>query len=1436
MIPAHQNRPLQILEVSLVANMEIHRSDGLVANDGAGGERTELQLQLRNTGFYILNGFKSAIDQVQLSFATNHECDGLCQAIAHALPNLPPTPIMPKVGLSNVGLSNVDRDGTKSRPKKQSHAVMIDLSQDVVVSDDTQLLSHPLQTPRRSSTSRHIDESRFSESSISPVSPLREITEDKAASVQEKCEKDPLHDAQSVQHKLHSHAEIERNHNVERVLPPKETPEDLVAPAHQESTNQESDSAQKTWLHLPQQLHNRDSVETNITTSVSTSNLQHLTLNALRNSIDIPTTATPRHTDSIAPPRRGGHRFAAAHASEHAAPPQSTLANSAKRMGPKPDSIKHAAVTAMINAQKPNEDNKNKTSRTPQQHSRAGEAASEGDDAVDWDEDLRVDQDEHKEQSKLAKRTQNMTSRASDRTGPKKSANTTTTPKASGPKKKGPAKNKTKEVKSQAAPVNAGLAATRPRRAAAKVSYKDQLEQNEQSQETARESTAIVDHIETDETSAVAPSPSMKDDHKTHKKLSVDKNSRDDAIDSTFAKPQSPFAPAQAVVEVPGSGEARLVQVELRPEPERMHVENDPSGANRLSSPGKIGGQTSFDRGISDNTDNPEVEVAEDSHPMAKDQRKDATSGPTKSFGSALTDLMKNSGMRPIAMPYAVGVREKPFGDKNAFVDSVLSALKQSMSKPDMVDTKSDMMKRVQTPCRKQEPESASKQGPPNETQLPPRTRRKIALEASQSHEGLEEADEENQLYQAAYAATPSAAFEQSKVFHESTSLPQQQRSDTDRIHPKRGNDGLLGKNVNASSSSLPHPNEKPKLLTKTDILALVLPLNDRGANTHNDRRKRGSPSEAEKVRRVKRARRTDPGPEKSRIGDDQMQSPSLQSQSTVNLLGHGPEARPRISEPSARVVEEVVPGGGVSALPWMQKTQKPAQLGNGESGHPRIKSSAPAGKPVQSKMQTPQSHRRLDDPPRLTDDHHHRKGQMIGFSANGPRNQDISSSSKRGFGVGQSSSVATETSKHLAFKTLHSVAKAVKHPENAARNPLRLFGVDKKRVVQMAFCDRESTDDGIQVDEESANELSSVPAIANVEDGRSASQTSKVDENGSPRLHLQNITSRLSHLPEKSGVVKDSGHFDEGAGMISDPESAGSEGLETDESAYFGLETVVSKYTTANAPMNAKSQNVRSRPSIGLGNLLDHSFPQASKSIRTNAFRAPVVADEAGATKSSQKSKDAKPLDSDRSFGPTVVPRGSEGDTRPVDDKETPAFDIDQLNVSEADEPLTSAASCRVRRLRSRTPQLPGGGILEQMGSPPSFNTRLGKMIMPPPPRKEAHMGEPATEYDARMNKGREQSVAIDAEMTLVNGEALEDESDVSSPDRHQRSSSSSSSSSDGKNAPVSASHRVPVQDLPSDHALWNEKVAETQQTVREILNQVSQVSTLFLSPKGRC
>ena len=1407
-IPAHQNRPLQVLEISLVLNMEYYRSNGMLRGDGSTDENVELQIQLRNTGFYILNGVKGAIDQVYLVFATNHDCDGFCQALAEFLQNIPSGLLHP-VG----GQFDLERDQSMPRPKKQSRAVMIDLSQGDNGSGEPQRSSPPLRARQRVSKSGRIDVSRSRESSMSPIASVRETTQDAMTPVQPKeNEASLLNGSQCVQQEMHdgNKAEVKRKpddgekpgavHSVGRASELDKLPEESVALSHPDSTSQDTVPAQATEGPLLQQKHHHDFAELRMNSPVAILNLQRLALDALQESVEHPSRATPGNSDLVVSLEQHNHDSSAALST-----PPLPLANSAQKMGTKLKSAKQAIATIVTNAQRQNEAAKSEISRKPLRQSTPKNATSASDVAVDWDEDLRTDQskDKSKDQARVAKASRASAIRSA-RTGPRKPAATKTARR-----RKGTPKDAIKEKMTKRASGNAGIAATRPRRAAANVSYDERSDLEKQSQNTVPETKDLVAlHAETNQISVETPSVNKGTGQILRKMHSANDQAPVDVIDGHIAEPQHPLPPTTAAVEIACSIDALPTAVEPQTEPGKKDAEDFAPGPDKESFHGQKGQKANPDHERSEGTGMPDAEVVNDSYPMDKQRHANALSAARKSFGSALMDIINESGRQPIETSHVIVSRTKPFGDKAAFVDSVKSALNKSPKRLETPTPRSDRMKHLgKSSTGTHEGSSAARQRPANDILQSAPRRNRTPLEMSSSHQRGEERVEMTPPLKIANVATSTATSKGPHIPGEPLSIPQQRRSDIGQTSSPKKDEQKDNDNY-ALLSSCPHMLTKPKLSPKTDDSAPIFPFSAKAARIYHKKRERDPDAKDEKPPQVKRARNHDADLDTDQIDDKLMQSSTTSPRHIVNTTD-GPSTKQRSSEPLAQELD-------ASAVLRMRQIQKTAQTGGCQREQTGTRSPETASNPIRSAAQAPSPRVvRASNLPMLTDGHPHRETQNSGFSVRSPRKQGGLSSAER---RGQGSSVPTETGKHLAFKNLHAGSKAVEYAGKAIRHPFRLFGDDTKRKVQFSFSDGESTGNEIDVDEESADDTGPASAITEHDYGKSASQTSKVDENGSPRLHPRK-TARVSHPSNGSTTLDDCRGPQGRADTTSVIESSEIEGLESKESGYFGLEAAIFDYTAENAPMAAKSRDIRSRPSIGVGKLLDHSFPQASKSIETDVFKAPIRANNVASMR--------EPCHV-RSLDQMVMSQCPPGENIPISHAETPPlFDIDQLSVSAAPEHLASAASAHVRRLRSSTPQSPNAEAPEPIASPLSFNTRLGKMVMPPPPKKEQSKMGYTNDFRTSLYVRQEQSAMMDAETTLVNGETFDEETNLSSPDRRRQSSSSSSDEKEG--APVSALQQVPAHALHGDRIFWNHKVAETQQTVAEILNQVSQVGTSF-------
>ncbi|KAF7513976.1 hypothetical protein GJ744_006590 [Endocarpon pusillum] len=1506
-IPAHQNRPLQILEIPLIVNMEYHRSEGTVTRLGNTVAEAELQLQLQNAGFYILNGWKSAIDQVNLHFATDEDCIGFCQAMAGSLKSI-------SADIQTLAIEQLDVDmaGSRPRPKKQSRAAMIDLSQDAVVGGDTQVILNRPQAPHKVSTSLRIDMSATSESSISPVSPLGAKAEEAVPGYPKEDKEDSSHDNQQVQKELHQNADgeagtgsrtveiTEDSDSIRRASDMKKSPEKSTAPADPGSTSQENIIAQTTGAHLPQQTQHYRPAKTKIRSPVQTPNPQHLAQNALQHSVEGLITTTLPHTEPTTPSQEISHSIPPEARNDAPRPPLPALANLGKKMAAKPDSMKQAATSALPDVRKQNEASRSRTSRSHSKSLRAKNTVPVGEAAVDWDEHLRTDQDD-KDHSNVSETSKTGKPR-STRNGTKKTAGTKTASKPPPSRKKGPKKDNIRGKRLEAAAASATLASTRPRRTAANVSYIEQSEQEEQSQRTIGETKDMDISVRRRQTSAVGSSPSMGNDPNHHQRASVDDQKQVGAKGGAGAELGDPPTATNVAVEVSRSLEDLPATDQLGTKAEMKDSKKGASDLMRQSHHNQNDGDGKLDYDLPQQTGMVEVEVVDDSHPMDKQKLAEIPGNASKSFGSALKDVMKESGIQPIEAPLVVEARKKPFGDKSAFVNSVKSALKQTPKGHKIQSTRPDTTRQAQTASTtKQGSNSATRRGQANEilqsAQLSDQTR----MEESSSRQTVEGRVNLAAMQPTTNAFMPKATPEQYKRLSEAPTGVHQRPSDINQSGPTKNSvpheidhkttpnsapvfakqqplaeadspalimplspallvDKLRPPAEAESSTAILPPDHTPSIanemqMPKARNAALFPSSSNKAADVGNDGRKRSASPAAERPLHVKRARKTDPGSGKNQVINKTTQKSDLKPQLTASIPGHGPSTTPRSSEPSTQQNRNIIPNDRALGTARMQHTQQPADRRGTQVTCPGVMATETSTKLVESKAQTPRrsvglsylpdhpdhpnhsdhpdhpDHSDLPDIPDIPDDRLHRKEQIIVFSAKGPRNQGTISSDRRAHDLGQGNSVPTETGKHLAFKNLHSGSRIAGPTKRKIPPQFRLFRGDAKRKVDFLVSDPESTDDGLHLDEESVEDAAPAPAILDVGTGKSASQTSKVDENGSPRLNVLR-PSQIFSLPHDFRTLDDSADLEESVGTASAFETPESEGLKSNGSAGFGLKTAVSNYAAANAQMIGKMKNSPTRASIGVGKFLDHNFPQASKNIEIKVFKASNSLDEVAPKRVPRRTKPTDQFHHERNSDPLTVSvlHGRLNDTTPTLQDKTPLFDIDQLNVSVANEQLDSAASARVRRLRSSTPSSPHWEAPEVIASPPSFNTRLDKMIMPPPSRKEQNISVRGKEQERELYLQREQSTLIDAETTLVDVEASEEEKHLSSPQAQQLSSPSSSPSEE-EDASVPSSQQVPSKNLHVDRRFWNEKLAETQQTVTEILEQISQKLLLRFS-----
>lgn len=1026
-IPAHQNRPLEILEVPLIANMEYERSNGNLADDSTMSKNVDLRLHLLNTGFYIVNGTKNAADQAHITFATDVDCEVFCNALANTLQNLPLGRATP-----TVGKSSTDQVTGKSRPKKQSHAVMIDLSQDDLISGNTQLLSQPFKAPYRFSTSQRIDLSESEVSSISLTSPLQEIIQSNATPAQPGDNEDRLPvDTQDVHHEPNRYRKPEPDTNLnelektDMISNIKKIPElenfaaDSVAPACQQHTSQDKGQVQPPGSYLPQPLEKWDHAETYTRTPVASSTLQHLASEALQESAGNPIFAAGTNPDPIVhlqdQSRRSGASGQIDVATQSSIPPL-IRANSAKRMGPTQRSMNQTTSNTLRSTRRRNQEAEIKSSKSiPNGGDAAKVVLSEG-TAVDWDEDLRTDQIEHEDQSSITKGSKATASRGSKGGYKRKSNGDETVPRASVTKKKAPPKARTKATKKKLASANAGLAAARPQRAAAKKSYKEQSDEDEQSPEVVHQSNDIAKQVKASQHSAALASVNAGDEEDHREMQPLDDQKAGETVGSAHGKSHPSIISLEPAVEILRSNEASHSPIEPKPAPEESHISREGSEAGRRSFRSQEGTNTRLDNGVHQIKELPDVEMVEDSHPLDKPRPMEVISDSRRSFGSTLMDVMGENGMKPIEIPGASEVKSRPFGNKATFANAVKTALQHSAGKFATHASRPDKKSDVRTPStKKKESESTIEPGVDDRIIQSSQSHGKASSNRSLPHRRPRGGGRVTPLPQTTHPANLIAASDG----------PMHPSDPSSRPHPENLNHGQRlfirrddqprerEKSPNFSTSLGPSEAQKP--WAKAAFTSNFLP----------DKRKRGPPAESEMLQQVKRARKTDPGYGANRPDEKVIHRTTLQAELTDDNPAASLKAKSHNLEPAAqgsRISTHLVQASGSAPI---VKHPKPDCTAGKQIGHFEVRSSESTAELPSNSMTPKRQILEGHHLSALTDDHLNRKAQIVGFGTISPRNQGVSSWSSREYQVEQSASVSTEKWNYLPFRKPHTEPSA---------------------------------------------------------------------------------------------------------------------------------------------------------------------------------------------------------------------------------------------------------------------------------------------------------------------------------------------------------------------------------------------------------------------------
>jgi hypothetical protein len=326
----------------------------------------------------------------------------------------------------------------------------------------------------------------------------------------------------------------------------------------------------------------------------------------------------------------------------------------------------------------------------------------------------------------------------------------------------------------------------------------------------------------------------------------------------------------------------------------------------------------------------------------------------------------------------------------------------------------------------------------------------------------------------------------------------------------------------------------------------------------------------------------------------------------------------------------------------------------------------------------------------------------------------------------------------------------------------------------------------------------------------KNAWQSSKVDENGSPRLCQP---TKPSTSPPNLKVAATTSEQLERIAFISD-------GLEhsvhTEDNSSSAV-TVHSEYLQRRVPQRPQAKMRETRGSIGLEKVLSETFPQASKAMNTQAFK--------------KQTKSAL-------FQPAVVV-GNGGIvsqqvcnspyTKPLPQAQIEHPEINRAPPSASLPDQVSVPSPRVIRLRPRTPAGASKAAREDSPTPAPFDVGFKKMLMPPPPLPPPRHGQNGLKADLGRKGPKEGGLRTgDNDLTLIGNDDSLEQRPVPTTAAHQRPQTPESAT-DSPSSPMPKQMPCETDSGKEDvESSWLE-FRDTQQHILSLLNRAATVCSTY-------
>jgi hypothetical protein len=494
----------------------------------------------------------------------------------------------------------------------------------------------------------------------------------------------------------------------------------------------------------------------------------------------------------------------------------------------------------------------------------------------------------------------------------------------------------------------------------------------------------------------------------------------------------------------------------------------------------------------------------------------------------------------------------------------------------------------------------------------------------------------------------------------------------------------------------------------------------------------------------------------------------------------------------------------------------------------------AQADTPVLSKIDTPSTIRTSAS----------KKPQIVQFGKRGPQNQGIPSPKQQTRKSVAASIPPSETRKQNAYKQQRPIAP-VRHP---FANAPKLGPVFSDRADEDNFGNHDIVfeDDEVMQDigEPAQDEESAAPALPHlptekIATSRSASQHSRVDQNGSPRLQPQNSASSSRFLVSELNIAPDiSNHGElrrrntptstdgsissESASQESDPSFHLPQTAALPVQSDRTIRTRTQTATTAVVSSPEKDDTPATRPnpvamkaakvpreSLGLKEMTEKQFPAAETMITTGVFKKPAI-----------KSAVAKPLEI---FLEMLV--SNEKPKRKSPDPQRRPLQEKSTNNKAQVQKVTSSPS-RAKGVLSASP----ARVTQQCRTRSLGQQNASVGLAPPPPQLKT--GLPAKQSNKNvekestilenLNRGKSaRRDAEDADRTLV-------EDETKRP-THRRQLSADSFTESNPSLPETEQHTI----LLKDKKIWQKGSREAERTIHDTLMDITNVR---LFPAWKC